>query len=302
MPLRLPHPPATSRSLHQSLSRSVPKHPKAKKSAPPPPSAVRRGPSASPRRNPSSPSIASTFVPSSTSPTIVLYEGPRMLHPLWIYGAWAAFAVSGYVIAFELAEHLVWPPFSMGAEPVSAPKRLAFGIFTGGMCFLAGGAIKAGSSKNITRMVVRYNQLDNTPWVTIRTATSSLIPRHLLMGFDHFIFPRRIPIAPRLGSEFTVPLSTVSRNRGSAVARGYVNARTGRGERAAMMIDIGRVIYDMDVSGTSEPVKPDGKTTFGYMIRWLVWKFVRGGPRDPPQLWSRQAFDEMIPQQSMRHT
>lgn len=118
--------------------------------------------------------------------------------------------------------------------------------------------------------------------LTCTTATSPLFPR----GMFRPKYKAAI-LSGRSDQDFVVPLSKCVRVRGSAVAQGWVDERTGGNERRTILLNIGGDDHTADGSGSIEPPK----STFEH----FTWKWVRGSPKTP-KFWSRQAFDDLMPQ------
>lgn len=203
-----------------------------------------------------------------------------------------SFSTIGLITGYNVSQHLAWPLWSRTeAELVEPRKRYVAGLLVASMSIATASLFKYVASKSITRITL-FEPSGRAPMLKILTATRPIFPR----GFF------RRAVRPYISEghsqrEFTAPLENVLRRHGSAVAQGWVNERTGGVERRSITIDIGGDAYLLEGSGANQPVR-EGMSRVGYAITHFTWRFIRGSPT-APYFWSRQAFDELIPQVSV---
>lgn len=148
--------------------------------------------------------------------------------------------------------------------------------------------------RNITRITLfeDINDAARRPLLRIRVASKPLfLPRETAMiqrGRPKVI------LSGRFSREFVVPLSSVTRTVGSAVATGWVEERTKGQTRRSMQLKIGYNAYLLEASGGKRPVKEEDSSRVRYYVRMFEWLAARGSPKQP-YFWSRKAFDELIP-------
>lgn len=241
--------------------------------------------------------------PMQLAEPVVLYEGPPIFRPAWNYIISGIFIGCGLYISVQIFNRLSWPLNIEDAKLVPWQVRIPLSAAVLAAFTFLGTGVKFKSSKHITRMIL-YQAENGIPYVKIRTCTRSWIPRHMFKEFKRVrlpsvtqFFPSNIDISPRIGTEFSVPLSEVSRRAGSAVSQGTLSRRLKGHERGYMVLEIGRIYYSVDASGTVSPVHPgeENKWSLPFFGRWLVWRFVRGAPEEPPKFSDRRAFDALIP-------